>query len=58
MKGNGFGIVLEGLGKILIEKMLMFKFTASNNWAEYKALIAGMALALLMVKVLIHGKKK
>lgn len=45
LKGNGAGIVLEGAGRILIELSLRFAFKASNNQAEYEALIAGMLLA-------------
>nr|KYP41385.1 Retrovirus-related Pol polyprotein from transposon 297 family [Cajanus cajan] len=43
--GNGAGIVLEGPGGILLEQSLRFEFRASNNQAEYKALLAGMSLA-------------
>ena len=44
-QGSGVGIVLEGLDGILIEQALRFAFKASNNQAEYEALIAGMLLA-------------
>ncbi|XP_020204928.1 uncharacterized protein LOC109790223 [Cajanus cajan] len=43
--GSGAGIVLEGPGGILLEQSLRFKFRASNNQAEYEALLAGMSLA-------------
>ncbi|XP_020208119.1 uncharacterized protein LOC109793060 [Cajanus cajan] len=43
--GNGAGIVLEGPGGILLEQSLRFEFRASNNQAEYEALLAGMTLA-------------
>lgn len=43
--GAGTGVVLEGLGRFLIEQSLIFKFRASNNQAEYEALIIGLALA-------------
>nr|KYP55588.1 Retrovirus-related Pol polyprotein from transposon opus [Cajanus cajan] len=43
--GSGAGIVLEGPGGILLEQSLHFEFRASNNQAEYEALLAGMALA-------------
>ncbi|RDX81321.1 rnhA, partial [Mucuna pruriens] len=39
-KGSGVGIILEGLGGILIEQSLRFGFQASNNQAEYEALLA------------------
>ena len=37
--------MLEGPVGILIEQALRFAFKASNNQAEYEALIAGMLLA-------------
>nr|KYP48911.1 Retrovirus-related Pol polyprotein from transposon opus [Cajanus cajan] len=43
--GSGAGIVLEGPGGILLEQSLRFEFRASNNQAEYEALLAGMSLA-------------
>jgi len=36
---------LEGQNGLLIEQVLRFAFKASNNQAEYEALIAGMLLA-------------
>ncbi|RDY04062.1 rnhA, partial [Mucuna pruriens] len=36
---------VDGLIKVLIEKSLHFEFKASNNQAEYEALLAGMKLA-------------
>ena len=44
-QGSGAGIVLEGPNGELIEQALHFAFKASNNQAEYEALIAGMVLA-------------
>ena len=44
-QGSGAGIVLEGPNGVLIEQALHFTFKASNNQAEYEALIAGMLLA-------------
>jgi ribonuclease HI len=38
-------VVLEGPDGVLIEQSLRFAFKASNNQAEYEALIAGMKLA-------------
>ncbi|RDY10137.1 Retrovirus-related Pol polyprotein, partial [Mucuna pruriens] len=46
IKGSGAGIILEGLDGILIKQSLHFDFRASNNQAEYEALLAGMRLAL------------
>jgi len=44
-QGSGTGIFLEGPNGLLIEQALRFAFKASNNQAEYEALIAGMLLA-------------
>ena len=41
-QGSGAGVILEGPDGLLIEQTLRF---ASNNQAEYEALIAGMLLA-------------
>nr|KYP38827.1 Retrovirus-related Pol polyprotein from transposon 17.6 [Cajanus cajan] len=43
--GSGAGIILEGPGTIIIEQSLQFGFKASNNQAEYEALLAGLRLA-------------
>ncbi|GAU46453.1 hypothetical protein TSUD_402200 [Trifolium subterraneum] len=45
IRGSGAGVVLEGPDGVLIEQSLRFAFKASNNQAEYEALIAGMRLA-------------
>ena len=44
-QGSGAGVILEGLNGLFIEQTLRFAFKASNNQAEYEALIAGMLLA-------------
>ncbi|XP_068475205.1 uncharacterized protein [Phaseolus vulgaris] len=44
-QGSGAGVILEGPDGLLIEQALWFAFKASNNQAEYEALIAGMLLA-------------
>ncbi|XP_027936375.1 uncharacterized protein LOC114191403 [Vigna unguiculata] len=44
-KGSGAGIILENPQGALIEQSLHFAFRASNNQAEYEALVAGMLLA-------------
>ena len=44
-QGSGAGIILEGPNGVLIEQALHFAFKASNNQAEYEALIARMLLA-------------
>lgn len=45
-QGGGAGIVLEGPNGIMVEQALIFRFKVSNNQAEYKALIAGLELAM------------
>ncbi|XP_068500099.1 uncharacterized protein [Phaseolus vulgaris] len=44
-QGSDVGIILEGPNGVLIEQALRFAFKASNNQAEYEALITGMLLA-------------
>jgi len=52
--GSGAGVILEGPNGVLIEQSLRFAFKASNNQAEYEALIAGILLAKEMgAKVLM-----
>ncbi|XP_050386257.1 uncharacterized protein LOC126802648 [Argentina anserina] len=45
-KSSGAGIILSGPGGLELEYALKFNFAASNNVAEYEALIAGLQLAL------------
>nr|XP_025682159.1 uncharacterized protein LOC112783427 [Arachis hypogaea] len=44
-QGAGAGILLESSEGIVVEHSLKFSFKASNNQAEYEALIAGLRLA-------------
>ncbi|XP_057760836.1 uncharacterized protein LOC130981249 [Arachis stenosperma] len=44
-KGSGAGILLEDEHDTTLEQSLQFTFHASNNQAEYEALIAGVKLA-------------
>jgi len=44
-QGSGAGVILEGPNGLPIEQALRFSFKASNNQAEYEALVAGMLLA-------------
>ena len=44
-QGSGAGIILTSLEGIDIEYALRFGFQASNNEAEYEAVIAGLNLA-------------
>ena len=41
----GAGVVLEGLDDLLLEQALRFGFRATNNQAEYEALLDGLNLA-------------
>ncbi|RDY12073.1 Retrovirus-related Pol polyprotein from transposon 17.6, partial [Mucuna pruriens] len=41
---SGAGVILEGPAGVIIEQSLHFEFKASNNQAEYEALLAGMRL--------------
>ncbi|RDX93897.1 rnhA, partial [Mucuna pruriens] len=43
--GSGTRVILEGPNGVLIEQSLHFEFKASNNQAEYEALLAGIGLA-------------
>ncbi|XP_027362507.1 uncharacterized protein LOC113870106 [Abrus precatorius] len=43
--GSGAGVILEGLNAFAIEQSIRFGFKASNNQAEYEALLAGLRLA-------------
>ncbi|XP_016200042.1 uncharacterized protein LOC107641047 [Arachis ipaensis] len=45
-EGSGAGIILKEGDKVVAEQSLQFHFPASNNQAEYEALIAGLKLAL------------
>ncbi|XP_072076436.1 uncharacterized protein [Arachis hypogaea] len=47
-KGSGAGILLEDEQGTALEQSLQFTFHASNNQAEYEALIAGLRLAHTM----------
>nr|KYP75646.1 Retrovirus-related Pol polyprotein from transposon 17.6 [Cajanus cajan] len=47
-QGSGAGIILANPSGITIEQSLRFGFRASNNQAEYEALIAGLRLATEM----------
>jgi hypothetical protein len=56
IRGSGAGVVLEGPDGVLIEQSLRFAFKASNNQAEYKALLAGMKLAKEMEVMDLRAK--
>nr|KYP32101.1 Uncharacterized protein Mb2253c family [Cajanus cajan] len=44
-KRGGAGIILEGPNGILVKQSLKLDFQATNNQAEYEALLAGLRLA-------------
>ena len=50
-QGSGGGVILEGPNGVLIEQSLRFAFKASNNQAEYEALIARILLAKEMASL-------
>ena len=47
-KGLEVGLVLMSPEKVVIEKSLRLDFSATNNEAEYKALLGGMAMVQRM----------
>ena len=47
-KGAGVGIVLITPKKLIMEKSLRSGFSATNNEAEYEALLAGIAMVRLL----------
>ena len=47
-KGSGVGLVLMSLEKVVIEKSLRLDFSATNNKAQYEALLEGMAMVQKM----------
>ena len=47
-RGFGVGLVLESPEKTIIEKSLRLGFSATNNEAEYEALLQGMAMVQKM----------
>nr|XP_023886039.1 uncharacterized protein LOC111998168 [Quercus suber] len=47
-KGSGVGLMLVSPKKITIEKSLRLDFSATNNKAEYEALLMGMAMVRKM----------
>ena len=59
-KGSRVGLVLISPEKIVIEKSLRLDFSATNNEAEYEALLIGMAMVQRMsgksVKVFLDSR--
>ncbi|KAM2248724.1 hypothetical protein ACFXTI_003466 [Malus domestica] len=56
-KGSGAGIVLVTLDGSMLEQAITLGFKASNNEAEYEALLAGLRMAkdLAVKKLAIHS---
>ena len=59
-KGSGMGLVLISPEKVIIEKYLRLDFSVTNNEAEYKALLIGMAMVQRMggksIKVFLDSR--
>ena len=47
-KGSGVGLVMMSPEKVVIEKSLRLDFLATNNEAEYEALLEGMTMVQRM----------
>ena len=47
-KGSGVGLVLISPEKLIIEKSLRLGFSATNNEAEYEALVEGISMVQRM----------
>ena len=47
-RGSGVGLVVISPDKIIIEKYLRLGFSATNNEAEYEALLVGMTMVQKM----------
>ena len=43
-KGSGIGLVLISPEKVIVDKSLRMDFSATNNEAEYEALLMGIAM--------------
>ncbi|XP_020240151.1 uncharacterized protein LOC109818997 [Cajanus cajan] len=52
-QGSGAGIILESPSGITLEQSLHFGFRASNNQAEYEALLAGMLATEMGVRKIV-----
>ena len=47
-KGSGVGLILISPEKLIVEKSLRLGFSATNNEAEYEALLEGMYMVQRM----------
>ena len=57
-RGSEVGLVLISPERIIIEKALRLDFSATNNEAEYEALLMGMTMVLVKCKVSLRRKMK
>ena len=59
-KGSGVGLVLISPEKVIVEKSLRLGFSATNNKAEYEALMMGMVMVQRMggksVRVFLNSR--
>ena len=59
-KGSRIGLVLISLEKVIVEKSLRLNFSATNNEAEYEALLMGIAMVQRMggksIKVFLDSR--
>ena len=53
-KGSGVGLVLTSSENVVVEKSLRLDFLATNNEAEYEALLEGMAMVQRMRMAMVH----
>ena len=53
-RGSGVGLVLVSPKKAIIEKSLRLRFSATNNKAEYEALLQGMAMLQKMGRKVVE----
>ncbi|RDX89573.1 hypothetical protein CR513_28678, partial [Mucuna pruriens] len=54
--GSGAGVILEDPNGVLVEQSLRFEFKASNNQAEYEALLSGIKLAKELDNYILTAK--
>ncbi|GAA0182927.1 hypothetical protein LIER_30455 [Lithospermum erythrorhizon] len=59
-KGEGAGILIQGLEESSFEHALRFQFQATNNEVEYEALVMGLLLAqsLGISRIVVKGDSK
>ena len=54
--GSGAGVIIIDLGKVKLCYTLQFGFKASNNEAEYEAIIAGLRMSKVLGAKRVHIK--